>query len=396
MRPWVPLVVAAAASAVAQAFGRFTYPLLLTSIQDDFGVSYTVAGGLASVNLVAYLVGTAAVTWLASKWVPGAILRFGLVISTVGLIGLTVAPGPALLGVGLLVTGFAGALIWVPAPAVGASRLPPRLRGLGFGSMGAGIGLGVVAAGLLAIPLRARPDPSAWRILFGVEAAVAVVVVVAAFVVLRRPTGASLAVTGVQVSAIRRVPRWVAVLAAYAAFGLSYSWFINFLVAMLEDDRGVTATSASVVFLVVGAATIPGGVIIGRISDAVGRRPTMMAGFAAMAVGALGARFAPPWLLYPCVVLFGLAFSGVPTTIAAYLGDHTEPGEFPAAFGVATLAFGIAQMLAPQIGGIVGDATGGFTAVFIASAVVAGLGGLAASRLEVVSRGRTRPGPAPG
>ncbi|MEX1281537.1 MAG: MFS transporter [Acidimicrobiia bacterium] len=396
MRPWVPLVVAAAASAVAQAFGRFTYPLLLTTIQEDFGVSYTVAGGLASVNLVAYLVGTAAVTWLASKWVPGAILRFGLVISTVGLIGLALSPGPIPLGIGLLVTGFAGALIWVPAPAVGASLLPPRLRGLGFGSMGAGIGLGVVAAGLLAIPLRAQPDPSAWRILYAVEAAVAVVVVVVAFVVLRRPTGAALAVTGVRMSAIRTVPRWVAILVAYAAFGLSYSWFINFLVAMLEDDRGVTATSASVVFLIVGAATIPGGVIIGRISDAVGRRPTMMVGFAAMAAGALGARYAPPWLLYPCVVLFGLAFSGVPTTIAAYLGDHTEPGEFPAAFGVATLAFGIAQMLAPQVGGIVGDVTGGFTAVFIASAAAAGVGALAASRLELVNRGRTRPGPAPG
>jgi MFS family permease len=381
MRPWVPLAIAAAASAVAQAFGRFTYPLLLTTIQDDFGLSYTVAGGLASVNLVAYLLGTAAVTWLASKWIPGAVLRLGLVVSTLGLIGLTFAPGPYLVGVALFVTGFAGALIWVPAPAVGASLLPPRLRGLGFGSMGAGIGLGVVAAGLLAIPLRAQPDPSSWRILYGIEAVVAVVVVVVAFVLLRQPTGASLAVTGVKVSAIRRVPRWLAILLAYAAFGLSYSWFINFLVAMLEDDRGVTATSASVVFLVVGAATIPGGVIIGRISDSVGRRPTMVVGFLVMAIGALGARFAPPWLLYPCVVLFGLAFSGVPTTIAAYLGDHTEAGEFPAAFGVATLAFGIAQMLAPQIGGIVGDVAGGFTAVFIASAVAALVGAGASLRL---------------
>jgi MFS family permease len=381
MRPWVPLAVAAAASAVAQAFGRFTYPLLLTTIQDDFSLSYTVAGGLASVNLVAYLFGTAAVTWLASKWIPGAILRFGLIVSAVGLLGMTFAPGVALIGLALFVTGFAGALIWVPAPAVGASLLPPRLRGLGFGSMGAGIGIGVVAAGLLAIPIRAQPDPSSWRILYGIEAGVAVLVLVVAFIVLRRPTGASLAVTGVKVSAIRGVPRWAAILSAYAAFGLSYSWFINFLVAMLEDDRGVTATSASVIFLVLGAATIPGGVIIGRISDSAGRRPTMVVSFVAMAVGALGARYAPPWLLYPCVVLFGLAFSGVPTTIAAYLGDHTEEGEFSAAFGVATLAFGIAQMLAPQVGGIVGDATGGFTAVFVASAVAALVGAGASLRL---------------
>lgn len=382
MRPWVPLVIAAAASAVAQSFGRFTYPLILTAVQDDFGISYTLAGGLASANLVAYLVGTVAVTWLASRFVPGAILRFGLLGSLAGLALAWVSPTVAVLGLALVITGVAGALVWVPAPAVGASLLPGRLRGVGFGSMGAGIGLGVVGAGLLAIPLRASDDPGAWRLLFGIEAAVALVVVVVAFVVLRRPTGASLAVSNVRMSAIRTVPRWGAVLVAYAAFGLSYSWFLNFLGAMLEDDRGVAATSASVVFVVVGASIVPGGVVIGRASDLLGRRAILVAGFSAMVVGALGARFAPPVLLYPCVILFGLAFSGVPTAIAAYLGDHTQSGEFPAAFGVATLAFGVAQMLAPQIGGIVGDATGGFTAVFLASAGAAVVGVVAALRLE--------------
>jgi MFS family permease len=87
-------------------------------------------------------------------------------------------------------------------------------------------------------------------------------------------------------------------------------------------------------------------------------------------------------LLYPLVVLFGLAFAGVPTAIAAYLGDHVSQAEFPAAFGVATLAFGVAQMVAPQIGGIVGDVTGGFTAVFVASAVAAVVGAFFSLRLE--------------
>ncbi len=374
MRPWVPLLLAAAASAVAQAFGRFTYPLLLTAIQDDLGHSYTVAGGLASANLVAYLGGTVAVTLLATRMLPGAVLRVGLVASVTGLALITFSPGLGALAFGLVVSGFAGALIWVPAPVVGAALLPDRLRGLAFGSIGAGIGVGLVAAGLLAIPVRASDDPEAWRWLFGIEAVVGLVVAIAALVILRKPSGGALTTAGVRLSAIREIPGWVALLAAYAAFGISYSWFFNFLIAMLEDDRGVRATSAAVVFVVLGAATIPGGLLAGRLSDAVGRRPTMVAGFVGMAAGALGARFAPTWLLFPLVVLFGFAFAGVPTAIAAYVGDRVSRSQFPAAYGVATLAFGIAQMVAPQIGGIVGDVTGGFTSVFVASAVMALVG----------------------
>ena len=231
MRPWVPLVIAGSASAVAQAFGRFSYPLMLTAVQDDLGLSYTVAGGLASANLVAYLVGTIAVTLLATRLLPGMILRVGLTGSVLGLILMTIAPGLGILTLGLFLAGFAGALVWVPAPAVGAALLPDRMRGLAFGSMGAGIGVGIVGAGLLAIPLRASGDPSSWRVLFGVEAFVGLGVLVAALVLLRRPLGAALSTAGVRLSAIRAVPGWVALLAAYAMFGISYAWFFNFLIA---------------------------------------------------------------------------------------------------------------------------------------------------------------------
>ncbi|MBW3666553.1 MAG: YbfB/YjiJ family MFS transporter, partial [Actinobacteria bacterium] len=40
---------------VAQAFGRFTYALVLPSVQEDFGISYTLAGTLGTLNLAAYL-----------------------------------------------------------------------------------------------------------------------------------------------------------------------------------------------------------------------------------------------------------------------------------------------------------------------------------------------------
>ena len=41
------------------------------------------------------------------------------------------------------------------------------------------------------------------------------------------------------------------------------------------------------------------------------------------------------------------------------------------AYSAATLAFGVAQMASPQVGGVIADWQGSFTAVFLLSAVVA-------------------------
>ncbi len=57
--PAVALV--AVGAAVAQAFGRFTYGVLLPAVRDDLGISNTVAGSIGTVNVGAYLLGTLAV-----------------------------------------------------------------------------------------------------------------------------------------------------------------------------------------------------------------------------------------------------------------------------------------------------------------------------------------------
>ena len=50
---WGVVILVALGAAVAQAFGRFTYSVLLPAVRDDLGVSNTVAGllGTAPVEL---------------------------------------------------------------------------------------------------------------------------------------------------------------------------------------------------------------------------------------------------------------------------------------------------------------------------------------------------------
>ncbi len=107
----------------------------------------------------------------------------------------------------------------------------------------------------------------------------------------------------------------------------------------------------------------------------------MTIGFSAMAGAALlGLIGIQPWPTIAALV-FGLAFAGVPTSLAAHLSDHLSSQRFGAAFGTITLAFGIAQMSGPQLGGIIGDVTGSFTLVFVVSATIAAGGALATLRV---------------
>ena len=74
-------------------------------------------------------------------------------------------------------------------------------------------------------------------------------------------------------------------------------------------------------------------------------------------------------------------FAGMPTMITAHIVAHTDTNTYGPAFSAATLAFGVTQMISPQIGGTLADVFGSFTWVFVLSAAVAFVGALFSSRL---------------
>ncbi len=372
---WMVFAVVPLAAMVAQSFGRFTYAAILPALQEDLAISYTLAGSFGTANLVAYLVGSAAVSWATTRFALSAMIKGGLIASVGGLFLLWWSPNLGVLVLGMVVTGLAGAFIWIPAPGVVAAMANPARRGLAIGMVGAGLGVGFVVTGEL---VRMQIN-AGWRTIYRGEALFGLFVLVAAFAVLRYTT--SVAASRPSLDAIRTVPGWIPLVAAYSAYGLSISLFVNFLVARLEEDAAFTPESAAVAFSMMGVASIFGGPIFGPISDRFGRSLAMQVGFAGMAGAALLALVdRQPWPVLGAV-LFGLAFTGVPTALAAHISDHVDQRAFGAAFGLITLSFGAGQILAPQLGGWLGDITGSFTLVFVVSAVAAVVGMISATRV---------------
>jgi MFS family permease len=383
-RAWLVVVLVMASACVAQAFGRFTWGVVLPGARDDLlGGSNTLAGLFGTLNVTAYLAGTLAVSWAATRVTLVGLVRIGLVISTVGLGLAAVAPSGPVLALALVVMGVGGAVIWIPGPAISARALPPHRSGMAVGLVGSGVGIGIVFAGQMAAFLDRRSNADdLWQTLYRIEFSIAIVVLIGTFLFLQsrgdRPAGAG-GFGGI--GALRKVRGWIPATAAYASFGFAYILVIGFLVARLTDDSGLSSGEVTAMFSIVGVATIVGGLTLGPLSDRIGRRVTLTAAFVTFGACALllltGRQ---PWIVLASVGI-GLMFSGMPALIIAHIVDNTDVETYGPAFSAATLAFGVAQMVSPLIGGALADALGSFTWVFVLSATVSFIGAGFASRL---------------
>jgi MFS family permease len=381
-RVLVPLLVLAAA--VAQGFGRFGYALLLPAVNADLVHSYTVAGLLGTLNLTAYLAGTLVVSLTAHRVAPATSVRTGLLFTTAGLPVLALAPATPVLALGMVLTGFGGAMIWVPAPGIAGAAVPVGRRGLAIGLTGSGVGLGVVACSALTALVHAVAGSGAWRPVWAVEAVLAAVVAAAAARWLR-PRAAP--VTGpARVAALRAVPGWIGSTLSYGGYGLAVSVYMTFLVVAYEHDAGFASAHAAGVFALAGACILAGGVLLGRWSDAVGRRSAMTWAYVGMTTAVLLVPVGAEPAAAASAVLFGLAMSGAPAVLAAHLADHLDPRRFAAAFGAVTLVFGLAQLVGPQLGGWIAERTGSFTPAFL----IAGGAALGAAVAAATLPGRGR------
>jgi predicted MFS family arabinose efflux permease len=389
----IAVVLVAVAAAVAQSFGRFTYGVLLPVIRDDLGLSNTVAGSFATVNVGAYLAGTVLVAAGTSRFRLLAVMRVGLVLATCGLLLAAFTPEPWVLGVALFLTGVGGAFAWIPAPVIAADALAPDKRGLAIGLLGSGMGLGVVFAGQLSGFVRSSMGDAAWRNVYLVQGIIAVVVLVVTLVLIGHQQDRPSSKAGFGgFGALRRMRGWLPLTMAFTSFGLMYLLVVAFLTTRLEDDNGWTGSRAALAFTLLGVAMILGGPAFIAIAGRIGTRLALTLAFGGWAVVTLA--ILPGWAVPSLIfaAMLGFLFAAIPTVTTLYVVQNTTTDDYGPSFAAATLAFGVAQMMSPQLGGFIADLTGSFALVFVLSSALAITGMIAALQLPRPTVGAETPG----
>ena len=95
--------------------------------------------------------------------------------------------------------------------------------------------------------------------------------------------------------------------------------------------------------------------VIGAISDRIGRRPVLLAGIAGLGIMMFAPAFCSSlWLILFSRILAGTMSSNI-VVAQAYIADVTPAGERTTAFGRIGAIFGIAFILGPALGGLLGE-----------------------------------------
>jgi len=136
-------------------------------------------------------------------------------------------------------------------------------------------------------------------------------------------------------------------------------------------DIGFSAGEAAAVLSLVGGLSVVGRVLMGTVSDRIGRKPTAII-CALLQAGALVwlTWSQDLWMFYLFALFYGLAYGGLGPSIAALIGDTFGLRNMGAILGALDIGFGVGGALGPAIGGLIFDATNSYFMAFLLGAVV--------------------------
>ena len=212
--------------AAAMGIGRFAFTPLLPLMQAEGAVRLDAGGWLAAANYAGYLAGALACMWFAPA--PRHAVRGGLITVAVS----TAAMGLTASLVGWLawrfVAGLASALVLVGVSQWALAQLAGRAQAAG--AVFAGVGIGIVFAGLAGLEAAAhgRAAAQVW-IWLGLAAALAAAVV-------WRRVGARIAPPAAPAIASRKAAGERALVFAYGALGFGYIIPATFLPALAREQ----------------------------------------------------------------------------------------------------------------------------------------------------------------
>jgi MFS family permease len=376
---WV-IVIVFLVSGIALYGVRFSYGVFFKSLEIEFGLSRAATSSIFSVNLLLSGVSAFFMGWALDRYGPKVTLSLMGLFTGLGLIttGFTNSLWQLYITYSLLLALGIGAIFVVPMSTI--SRWFDKKRGLAAGIASLGIGLG---------PLIMAPFATYIIINYTWRIASIIIGLVAFFVVLpisrllkKSPAEVGALSDGVTASSngtqndhppqtsltlreALRTRSFYIILLIYLFFSSNIFFITTHLVPHVTDT-GFSAMEAATMLSVVGVAAIVGRVLMGIVSDRIGRRFAVIVCALVQGVAVLWLIWAHDfWMLQLFAISFGLAYSGMSPSLAALISDTFGVGRIGTILGVLEVGFGLGAAAGPAIGGYIFDISGSYSAAFL-------------------------------
>jgi MFS family permease len=386
---WLMIVTSMLVTLVVVVLARLAYGLILPFMREDLGLSYQQAGNLGTISALGYLCLVMLAGIYAARWGGRSAVLVGLLLTTVGFIGLSLASHYLLLTVFMILLGFGTAFGYTPVISLIASWFPER-RGAVIGMANSGVGIGILGTGILVPYLNAAYGENGWRSTWGVFAAISALAIAAAFLFLRNPPNLANPGGGIPApvdkSSVYRNRHVIIVGLLYGVIGITYIAQAIFMYSFALD-AGIPALTAGRLAAAMGVLSIFFSPCWGWLSDRFGRGSSLVASVSLTLIGTL---IPVIWPTLPGFalhfIIVGCTISGMFTSVLAASAEHVKPDQAPLAMSYVTLFYAIGQFIGPAAAGLMIEQAGGFRAAFAASCVIMGFGVYLSWQLRTIRR----------
>lgn len=355
---------------VTVGVARFAYTPLLPVMLDQTFLDTAGGGWLASFNYIGYLAGALAAAAVPNLRLKDQLYRLCLVLAVVTTLAMPLTENYLVWSLLRLIAGFgaAGGLLLASALILNWLIRHNYRSELGIHFIGMGAGIAFCSLVVELFELSGLDWRGQW---FGF-ALLALVLSIPAWRWMPRPDVSGQTTTGQQ---LRDKPPGKAfnrlLLAAYFCAGWGYVISATFIVDIVQRQPGL-GDSGNWVFLVLGLAAAPAVIVWDRVARRVGYVPALLLAYVVQLLGILMPALSPTLAgALSGAVLFGATFIGCVGLVLTMAGRFypTKPAKL---MGRMTLAYGLAQILAPAITGMLADRFGNYDlGLYIAAGVVA-------------------------
>ena len=136
-------------------------------------------------------------------------------------------------------------------------------------------------------------------------------------------------------------------------------------------DFGVAEMTAATALGLVGGASIAGRIVLGSLSDRIGRKASLFIAYLLMAIAMLWLLQArQPWQFYLFSAIFGFGYGSCVPLFPAVVGDWFGTKFHGRIFGMLAIGAGIGGAAGPLLAGYTFDITGSYNIAIIVSAVM--------------------------
>ena len=376
MPAWVRLSIGGAATLlVGMGLGRFSYTPLIPALIEEGWLTAAEAGSVAAFNLAGFLIGALGALWLRRLMGEASLLRLCLWITLACLVASIAPAGAAWLVFWRCLAGIAMGVMMVHALAIVTRHAPPERLGAATGIVFTGVGIAILASGVLVPLLAGHGLIAAWSglALFGA---------LGVGVALWGWRAAEPAPQEPSLSRFRPSAAAFRLIAAQSLFGIGLVPHSIYWVDYLVRGLGESIAVGGFHWVLFGLGAMTGTFLWGRLADVIGHRRGLVLVLASLAAGvALPVVLPIGWVLILSSLVVG-AQPGFSAIVSGRVQQIVGPDEMPPLWHAMILTGGVAQAVAGYLLVALFEIAGSYVPIFLIGGAAMGTGAILVVNLK--------------